>query len=198
MIPIRSFARAGRPAASRVARQLRAGPSSFTKSPTSTSVITASSLVAYRSLHATVSRGVKDKPWINSGLRGQNGETKEGEDGEGKKHKEGEAEELVDEAERATSQTAEGSKPVSASSGSSSSASSSSGSETGSSSSSGASSSSSASSPPGSSSSSDSGSKGREIAKPSIPEFYPQVLALPITRRPLFPGRLNELRRCAY
>jgi Lon-like ATP-dependent protease len=29
---------------------------------------------------------------------------------------------------------------------------------------------------------------GREIAKPSIPETYPQVLALPITRRPLFPG----------
>jgi Lon-like ATP-dependent protease len=29
---------------------------------------------------------------------------------------------------------------------------------------------------------------GREIAKPSIPEVYPQVLALPITRRPLFPG----------
>lgn len=31
-------------------------------------------------------------------------------------------------------------------------------------------------------------STGREIAKPSIPETYPQVLALPITRRPLFPG----------
>ncbi|KAL1408196.1 ATP-dependent Lon protease pim1 [Vanrija albida] len=30
--------------------------------------------------------------------------------------------------------------------------------------------------------------KGKEIAKPSIPEIYPQVLALPITRRPLFPG----------
>lgn len=29
---------------------------------------------------------------------------------------------------------------------------------------------------------------GKEIAKPSIPETYPQVLALPITRRPLFPG----------
>lgn len=33
------------------------------------------------------------------------------------------------------------------------------------------------------------GSKSsKEIAKPSIPEIYPQVLALPITRRPLFPG----------
>lgn len=32
------------------------------------------------------------------------------------------------------------------------------------------------------------GKGGKEIAKPSIPEVYPQVLALPITRRPLFPG----------
>ncbi len=31
-------------------------------------------------------------------------------------------------------------------------------------------------------------SSGKEITKPSIPEIYPQVLALPITRRPLFPG----------
>lgn len=38
-------------------------------------------------------------------------------------------------------------------------------------------------SPPGSSSNSPT-----QISKQSIPEFYPQVLALPIARRPLFPG----------
>jgi Lon-like ATP-dependent protease len=42
--------------------------------------------------------------------------------------------------------------------------------------------------PPSGSSSSSPPSSGKEIAKPSIPEVYPQVLALPITRRPLFPG----------
>lgn len=31
-------------------------------------------------------------------------------------------------------------------------------------------------------------STGRELTKPTIPDIYPQVLALPITRRPLFPG----------
>lgn len=49
---------------------------------------------------------------------------------------------------------------------------------------------SSASSPPGSgsSSSSDPPSPASALAKQSVPEIYPQVLALPITRRPLFPG----------
>lgn len=32
------------------------------------------------------------------------------------------------------------------------------------------------------------GGASKEIAKPTVPEVYPQVLALPITRRPLFPG----------
>jgi hypothetical protein len=32
---------------------------------------------------------------------------------------------------------------------------------------------------------------GKEVAKVSIPDEYPQVLALPITRRPLFPGELH-------
>ncbi|GHJ87213.1 hypothetical protein NliqN6_3615 [Naganishia liquefaciens] len=54
-----------------------------------------------------------------------------------------------------------------------------------------ASSSSTASTPPSSSGGSD-GSSGKSstnaITKLSIPEIYPQVLALPITRRPLFPG----------
>jgi Lon-like ATP-dependent protease len=35
--------------------------------------------------------------------------------------------------------------------------------------------------------------ESKEVAKPSIPEVYPQVLALPITRRPLFPGELRCL-----
>jgi hypothetical protein len=34
---------------------------------------------------------------------------------------------------------------------------------------------------------------GKEVAKVSIPDEYPQVLALPITRRPLFPGELHWL-----
>ncbi|THU77595.1 hypothetical protein K435DRAFT_87230 [Dendrothele bispora CBS 962.96] len=33
-----------------------------------------------------------------------------------------------------------------------------------------------------------SGSNNNIIAKPSVPEVYPQVLALPIACRPLFPG----------
>jgi Lon-like ATP-dependent protease len=32
----------------------------------------------------------------------------------------------------------------------------------------------------------------KEVAKVSIPEVYPQVLALPITRRPLFPGECSQ------
>ena len=36
---------------------------------------------------------------------------------------------------------------------------------------------------------------GKEVAKLSIPDEYPQVLALPITRRPLFPG---ESRRAVF
>jgi Lon-like ATP-dependent protease len=32
------------------------------------------------------------------------------------------------------------------------------------------------------------GRKGRALQRPSIPDIYPQVMALPIARRPLFPG----------
>lgn len=45
--------------------------------------------------------------------------------------------------------------------------------------------------PPGQQTSGSSGSQsgsGTQISKQSIPESYPQVLALPIARRPLFPG----------
>lgn len=31
-------------------------------------------------------------------------------------------------------------------------------------------------------------SQGRELAKPSVPDVYPQVMAIPIAQRPLFPG----------
>jgi len=41
---------------------------------------------------------------------------------------------------------------------------------------------------PSSSSASSSSSSSRSLAKPQIPEVYPHVLALPIARRPLFPG----------
>ena len=42
--------------------------------------------------------------------------------------------------------------------------------------------------PPPSSSSSSASSSSSMIAKQSVPEIYPQVLALPIARRPLFPS----------
>jgi len=40
----------------------------------------------------------------------------------------------------------------------------------------------------GSGSSSSGSSTGTSISRRSVPDNYPQVLALPITRRPLFPG----------
>jgi hypothetical protein len=43
-------------------------------------------------------------------------------------------------------------------------------------------------SPPPPPSQPSSGGQTTSISKPSVPEHYPQVLALPITRRPLFPG----------
>ncbi|GAA5957157.1 hypothetical protein JCM3765_005423 [Sporobolomyces pararoseus] len=42
--------------------------------------------------------------------------------------------------------------------------------------------------PPSSDNGSSSGSTGTSISRRSVPDEYPQVLALPITRRPLFPG----------
>ncbi len=45
-----------------------------------------------------------------------------------------------------------------------------------------------ASSGSGSGSSSGSGSGSNSVARSTVPSVYPQVLALPITRRPLFPG----------
>ncbi|GAA5993058.1 hypothetical protein JCM5350_003969 [Sporobolomyces pararoseus] len=42
--------------------------------------------------------------------------------------------------------------------------------------------------PPSSDNGSSSGSAGTSISRRSVPDEYPQVLALPITRRPLFPG----------
>lgn len=31
------------------------------------------------------------------------------------------------------------------------------------------------------------------IAKPEVPEYYPEVLALPIARKPIFPGTMRSL-----
>lgn len=45
-----------------------------------------------------------------------------------------------------------------------------------------------ASSGSGASSGGDGGESGSSLAKRSVPDVYPQVMALPITRRPLFPG----------
>ncbi|KAK4058298.1 ATP-dependent Lon protease pim1 [Microbotryomycetes sp. JL221] len=87
--------------------------------------------------------------------------------------------------------TKQNNKPSTSSSSSSSTVSSSSRSSTSSSSSSSSSTSPSSSDgdDPGSSSSSSSSSgNNKSVSKRSVPEVYPQLLALPITRRPLFPG----------
>ncbi|KAL0574171.1 ATP-dependent Lon protease pim1 [Marasmius crinis-equi] len=99
-------------------------------------------------------------------------------------------EEETEEETRMESSDDEGSSLPSSGSSSSSSASSSSGGENsggGRNSGSGNSSRSSSSSPPSSGNSSSPPPAG-SIAKQSVPEVYPQVLALPIARRPLFPG----------
>ncbi|BEI86253.1 hypothetical protein CcaverHIS002_0605400 [Cutaneotrichosporon cavernicola] len=145
-----------------------------------------------RALHATRA-SFKDKRWVNSALKdgkeaneedGKEGEaaieetteeTKEAE--EGKENKETEVvKEDKDKVEVKEGGTAESSKDAEKRAKSS-------GSSTGSSPLSSSKGSGGASPPPP-------GGKGggKEIAKPSIPEVYPQVLALPITRRPLFPG----------
>lgn len=151
--------------------------------------------LAIRSLHSTSLLGKDNKRWVNS-AESPNG--KNAEDGEGSSEVSEMTEKAVDGAEEAESSKAaekranaqidaagEASAEVKASaSGSSSSASSSSAPPAAASSAGSGSGSDSSSSP-----SPDSTPKtGKEIAKPSIPEFYPQVLALPITRRPLFPG----------
>lgn len=143
-----------------------------------------------RALHTTRA-SFKDKRWVNSALK-DGKEAKEEEDGkegeaaaeeaveeadEGKEKKEkkdkevvkedkaevkeGEAAESSKDAEKRAKSSGSGSSPLSSSKGSGG-----------------------APPPP------PPGGKGggKEIAKPSIPEVYPQVLALPITRRPLFPG----------
>lgn len=133
-----------------------------------------------RTLHTTSVWGKDNKRWVNSALK-EGEEAKEEKDKDGKETKEEarlkkEVEEAVEEAKESEKRADESKvKATSASDSTKDSSSSASGSGSGS----GSSSSSGPSSP---------GPKGREIAKPSIPEIYPQVLALPITRRPLFPG----------
>jgi Lon-like ATP-dependent protease len=123
----------------------------------------------------------KDKKWLNHA--DEEAETKDADKKEKDTDKEIESESKANEAEssksaaeRAVSEGKEKPKQVAEASASNASASAS---GSGSSSSDPSSSDSSSSSPP---------KTGKEIAKPSIPETYPQVLALPITRRPLFPG----------
>lgn len=150
-------------------------PLSYYLRPTTTTI---ESSLASRGLHST-SRLGKDKKWLNHADEEGEAKTDKAEDKEeGKevestdKDKEAEAESSKSAAERAAK---EAEKPTVAAESASASAS--------------ASASGSGSSNPSSSDSSSPPPKtGKEIAKPSIPETYPQVLALPITRRPLFPG----------
>ncbi|EIW73466.1 hypothetical protein TREMEDRAFT_67376 [Tremella mesenterica DSM 1558] len=113
-----------------------------------------------RSLHSS-SKTLRDKRWINPASDGEDPKTRS------KTEEQEEIDETATESKRSSSSS---SSPSSSSSSSPSTSSSDS------------SSSSSSDNPPANSSST------KEITKPSIPEIYPQLLALPITRRPLFPG----------
>lgn len=138
--------------------------------------MTPRTIASVRALHGSAPLS-KDKRWVNSAK----------DEGEKKEEAKEEEEKTVDGASEAeSSKTAEAraaAEKVVESTDAKVSASSSSASASASSSAAGSTppSSSSSSSPPDS-------KTGKEIAKPSIPEVYPQVLALPITRRPLFPG----------
>jgi Lon-like ATP-dependent protease len=136
---------------------------------------TIESSIAARSLHSTSRLGKDNKKWLNHA--DEEGEAKDDKDKdkkevESKSDKEDEAESSKSASERALKEKESTVTAESAAGGASASASGSG----------------SASSNPSSSDSSTPPKTGKEIAKPSIPETYPQVLALPITRRPLFPG----------
>ena len=131
--------------------------------------------ITARSLHSTSRLGKDNKKWLNHA--DEEGEAKDDKDKdkkevESKSDKEDEAESSKSASERALKEKESTVSAESAGNGATASAS-------GSAASSNSSSSDSSSPPP---------KTGKEIAKPSIPETYPQVLALPITRRPLFPG----------
>ncbi|WVQ83020.1 ATP-dependent protease La [Cryptococcus sp. DSM 104549] len=130
-----------------------------------------------RALHVSA-RSLKEKRWVNEAKPEEEKEEGEGE-GEGKKE-EGKVDSSSEAESSKTAENrakAEAAKPsdvkAEASSSSSSSTPSASGSGSGSAP---------PSDPPAP------GSDSKEIAKPVIPEIYPQLLAIPITHRPLFPG----------
>lgn len=179
MLPFRTAARTSvhRRAASSVSSPLRATLSTPVAGPSRTAreyiARHQRSSVVSRSLHTTPVWAKDNKRWVNSTLK--EGEEEPKDDKEGKEVKEDEAkkevEEVVEEVKesekRGDESKAKSTTAAPTDSSSKDAASGSSGSSSG------------PSSP---------GPKGKEIAKPSIPESYPQVLALPITRRPLFPG----------
>lgn len=130
-----------------------------------------------RSLHTSSVLG-KEKKWVNQAEEEGEDKLKEKEDKEDKvESKVGESSKSASERQKDTSTILAESESSSSSSGSGNSAAGAAGSAGSSSSSS-----------PSSSDPPSPSKTGKEIAKPSIPEVYPQVLALPITRRPLFPG----------
>ncbi|WWD18582.1 ATP-dependent protease La [Kwoniella shandongensis] len=139
----------------------------------------------HRSLHSS-SRELKEKRWVNSAEPGEG----EGE-GEGEKEKEKTKEKSEEKQVKDSSAEAESSKAAEERAKAESAAKTSESTVKASSSSSSSSAPPSPSTPGSSGSGSGSGtppSTGKEIAKPIIPEVYPQVLAIPITHRPLFPG----------
>jgi Lon-like ATP-dependent protease len=184
MIPLRSALRSSTTTAS--CRRCRPTNLSIAQSLSSTttrpishylrpSAPTIESSIAARSLHSTSRLGKDNKKWLNHA--DEEGEAKDDKDKdkkevESKSDKEDEAESSKSASERALKEKESTVTAESAAGGASASASGSG----------------SASSNPSSSDSSTPPKTGKEIAKPSIPETYPQVLALPITRRPLFPG----------
>lgn len=156
--------------------------SDFPPSPSSSSLFTRSSVARASQIRAFATSTPAQNPrWVNGKTRpGQENEEGEGEgEGEGEKDSKREPEKPENERTPAEKGVAKSEGEARSSSGVSGGAAAAGGS---SSSGSGSSSGSSSGSAAGSSSSSTS------ISRQTVPSVYPQVLALPITRRPLFPG----------
>ena len=195
MLPVRSAIRSGpyrscRPtnafaSSSSSARRSISIPSQLPRAqlrtPSNTR-LSASTIASIRAIHGTSSLQ-KDKRWVNAASEeGKEGVEEQGEHKADKVDGAAEAESSKTAEARAAAQAPAEKEGVKASSSSTGRSPTSSPPAAGSSGATPPSSSSGSSDPPKPNSSS------KEIAKPAIPDVYPQVLALPITRRPLFPG----------
>ena len=189
MLPIRSSTlRRGRvtPLISSLSRSI-AGPSTSTprRLPSSVSSIAATApLVQSRQLHTSASL-FKDKRWVNSAAEDEGKKTKKGKESKSVSQAQDDSAEVKEGASESSAETTKSAedetRPAEAKSEAK---------EAKVEASSASSGASSTSSPGGNGNGNGNGdgkSSGKEIAKLNIPEVYPQILALPITLRPLFP-----------